>query len=147
MVLARCVYGCMYIHGSIGRFRGPMYTHRPPYTHLPSQTKTTQSPEQEEEWLAAFHLGESEAVLCVARGGALVLVDCATGDASLAGIVGPGGVLAASLAPDEELLVFVTGAGVLLGMTPGLEVLYEVRSCVFLYLYGCGDVVRHGRID
>ena len=57
-----------------------------------------------------------------------MLVDCETGEASLAGIVGPGGVLAAALAPDEELLVFVTGGGVLLGMTPGgLEVLYEVR--------------------
>lgn len=129
------VRGWMHTHGSIDRFRGPMYTYRSPYIHLPSQTKITQSEGQEEEWLAAFHLGESEAVLCVARGGALVLVDCATGDASLAGIVGPGGVLAASLAPDEELLVFLTGAGVLLGMTPGLEVLYEVRFCVFLYLY------------
>lgn len=78
-------------------------------------------------WLAALHLAEQEGVLCVhRRTGALVLVDAATGEASLAGVVGPGGVLAASLAPDEELLVFVTGAGVLLGMTPGLEVLYEV---------------------
>ena len=57
-----------------------------------------------------------------------MLVDGATGEASLAGVVGPGGVLTAGLAPDEELLVFVTGAGVLLGMTSGLEVLYEVRG-------------------
>lgn len=67
-------------------------------------------------------------MLCVARQGALVLVDCHSGQASLVGVVGPGGVLAASLTPDEELLVFVTGAGVLLGMTPELEVLYEVRG-------------------
>lgn len=86
-------------------------------------------------WLAALHLAEQETVLCVHRSGALVLVDGATGEASLAGVVGPGGVLAAGLAPDEELLVFVTGAGVLLGMTPGLEVLYEVRG-VHLSIFG-----------
>lgn len=106
-------------------------THAPPPQHNTNQNNTTQpSPKgggHGPPWLACFHLAEAEAALCVARSGALVLVDCATGEASLAGVVGPGGVLAASLAPDEELLVFVTGAAVLLGMTPGLEVLYEVR--------------------
>lgn len=76
-------------------------------------------------WLAALYLAERNAVLCVAGEGELVTVDCESKDVVLVGMVDCG-LKAASQSPDEELLVFITGAQTLLCMTPGdLDVLHE----------------------
>ena len=47
--------------------------------------------------------------------------------AELVGVV-EAGVLAAAWSPDEEVLVLVTAANTIMTMTPGLEVLNEVRT-------------------